>query len=91
MQVGAIPAPVHPPAVYLADDWMLQTYYPALFYDISGEGPNTVVNATNPVGLIWKVEPLNSAEVLYYPTVSSHYYMCFHYSCTVNNCCKHSL
>lgn len=71
MWAGAIPAPVHPPAVYLTDDWMIQTYSPALFYDISGEMTDTVINATTPLGLIWKVEPSNSTEVLYYATVSS--------------------
>ena len=71
MWAGVIPAPVHPPAVYLKDDWMIQTHSPALFYNISGEMTDTVTNATTPIGLIWKVEPSNSTEVLYYATVSS--------------------
>ena len=71
MWAGVIPAPVHPPAVYLTDDWMIQTHSPALFYNISGEMTDSVANATTPVGLIWKVEPSNSTEVLYYATVSS--------------------
>ena len=62
---------MHPPAVYLTDDWTIQTHSPALFYDISGEMTDTVINATTPIGLIWKVEPSNSTEVLYYATVSS--------------------
>ena len=88
MPAGAIPAPVHPPAVYLTDDWMLQTRYPALFYNISEERPNTVLNATTPVGLIWKVEPTDSTEVLYYPTVSLYYYMRSHYIVAVNQNCN---
>ena len=78
MWADLIPAPVHPPAVYQTDDWMLQTSFPALFFNISGEWTDSALNATTPVGLIWKVEPSMSTEVFYYATVSSNC-TCFHF------------